>query len=164
MRAARSGSWLVWLDGGFYITEIVRPNVDTPEFSRNRDNDPIMSNTCETRINHNNKRARTQKRSCRCSSSPRSFVNVVLIILPCWMFPTWDYHLLRVGLIMMNVRKRAHFQCHQEAYHRRTVSDARPFYWAKELDTANVTPLQKRSSLDVYLLEGRHGLHLYCIK
>jgi hypothetical protein len=31
VRVARSDSWLVLLHDGFYITEIVRPNVDTPK-------------------------------------------------------------------------------------------------------------------------------------
>jgi hypothetical protein len=47
MRAVRPGSWL---HDGLNITEIVRPNVDTPKFSRKRDNGLVMSNTCETRI------------------------------------------------------------------------------------------------------------------
>lgn len=50
MRVVRSDSSLIWLHDGFYITEIVRPNVDTPEFSQNGDNGPILSNTCASRI------------------------------------------------------------------------------------------------------------------
>lgn len=141
MRAARSGSWPVWLYDNY-----------APEFLGNRDNDPILNNTCESRIKK--KKEHDPEKILPFSESLRSLQFLLSVLRRCDSINVALFDVSYSGLPSSQGRldhneraKKSSFSGSQGGSHRiigeHTQTLGRPvvsFYWAMGLDTAKRHP------------------------